>query len=42
MTDGPSRFFRMVRVRVNREQYQELLQYLLKAGDWPETGGSSS
>lgn len=33
MTDGPSRFFRVIHIIVNEEQYEEVKKYLSEAGD---------
>ncbi len=33
MTDGPSRFFRVISIRVNREQYSKLKDYASNAGE---------
>jgi len=37
MTDGPSRFFRVISIEVNEEQYSKVKEYATKAGDyWKE------
>lgn len=37
MTDGPSRFFRVISIEVNEEQYSNIKEYAAKAGDhWKE------
>jgi len=37
MTDGPSRFFRVIDIIINEEQYEEVKKYMSGAGDfWKE------
>jgi hypothetical protein len=33
MTDGPSRFFRVISVIVNKDQYNQMIQYAENAGE---------
>lgn len=33
MTDGPSRFFRIVTIDVNKEQYEQIKKYAFEAGE---------
>jgi hypothetical protein len=37
MTDGPSRFFRVISLQVNQEQYAKINEYAVRAGNhWKE------
>lgn len=34
MTDGPSRFFRVISIKVNQDQYSKVKEYASRAGDY--------
>ena len=37
MTDGPSRFFRVITIDVDKDQYEEIKKYMAAAGEkWKE------
>lgn len=33
MTDGPSKFFRVITLEINRDQYEEVKKYAIAAGE---------